>query len=178
MARRRATIKTLPPAVQEEFKERARASRAKYREQNRHLLMYKAQCHRRTKLSERLEAHRPDGDTNLSLDTTLPGTTDCGRLPTSSVKDLSLPYPTSPIPAPSCACRHPASSQKLTLSQFCDGLAVGADTREKLEQLQFDPALDSVKDLVDLERSDWEKAGFTTLSWGRLKKALQGRGST
>ncbi|KAJ6464052.1 hypothetical protein C8R45DRAFT_1080265 [Mycena sanguinolenta] len=75
MARRRATIKTFPPNVQEEFARRAREARAKYRKQNRYLLMYKAECRRRKAkkgLSEDAEAHDSSSEASASPFTPLP----------------------------------------------------------------------------------------------------------
>ncbi|KAJ7500583.1 hypothetical protein B0H11DRAFT_1909009 [Mycena galericulata] len=53
MAKRRAAIKNLPPEVQKELTERARASRAKYRAQHRALLMQKEQSRRMRVFTEK-----------------------------------------------------------------------------------------------------------------------------
>ncbi|KAJ7429984.1 hypothetical protein B0H11DRAFT_2249985 [Mycena galericulata] len=53
MARRRAAIKNLPPEVQRELTEKARASRAKYRAQHRTLLMQKEQSRRMRVFTEK-----------------------------------------------------------------------------------------------------------------------------
>ncbi|KAJ7490192.1 hypothetical protein B0H11DRAFT_1912205 [Mycena galericulata] len=53
MARRRAAIKELPPELQQEHAERARASRAKYRAQHRSLLMQKEQSRRMKNFMEK-----------------------------------------------------------------------------------------------------------------------------
>ncbi|KAJ6588170.1 hypothetical protein B0H19DRAFT_199724 [Mycena capillaripes] len=115
MARRRATVKTLPPAVQEEFKERARASRAKYREQNRHLLMYKAQCHRRTRLTERLKAHIQDGSSTHPDG--IPHS-NYQPLPAASSKDGrpdAITFHANAL-SPACATRHPPRTNSVMLS--------------------------------------------------------------
>ncbi|KAJ7164815.1 hypothetical protein C8R43DRAFT_946599 [Mycena crocata] len=49
MARRRAAIKAMPPAVQSEHNERARAARTKYRAQHRMQLILKERCRRENK---------------------------------------------------------------------------------------------------------------------------------
>ncbi|KAJ7164592.1 hypothetical protein C8R43DRAFT_946408 [Mycena crocata] len=49
MAQRCAAVKTLPPAIQSEILERARASRAKYRAQHRLQLLIKERCRREDK---------------------------------------------------------------------------------------------------------------------------------
>ncbi|KAJ6463773.1 hypothetical protein C8R47DRAFT_1224929 [Mycena vitilis] len=46
MAQRRAAIKMMPPHLQDELRERARASRTKYREQHRKLLLQKERARR------------------------------------------------------------------------------------------------------------------------------------
>ncbi|KAJ7440341.1 hypothetical protein B0H11DRAFT_2099924, partial [Mycena galericulata] len=53
MAKRRAAIKNLPPEVQKELTEKARASRAKYRAQHRALLMQKEQSRRMRVFTEK-----------------------------------------------------------------------------------------------------------------------------
>ncbi|KAF7366823.1 hypothetical protein MSAN_00940600 [Mycena sanguinolenta] len=94
MARRRATIKTFPLDMQEVFAQRAREARAKYREQNRYLLMYKAQCRRRKKkrVSEDVETHESSAEASVS-----PPTPMSTPLPNSIVQL----FPSPPLASPS-----------------------------------------------------------------------------
>ncbi|KAJ6565497.1 hypothetical protein DFH09DRAFT_1363740 [Mycena vulgaris] len=163
MARRRATIEAMAPAEQEEFKERARASRAKYREKNRNLLKYKAQCHRRAKYEQLMEAHRPDAGPGCPPGAIHPP--DASDLLPGALTEAP-PDATPPlvVPNPPLDARLFSRVQSVTHcnpSKACSSNSAARSNAGTLERLE---------DFDALASADWEKAGFSALL--KFRKAL------